>query len=169
MATIHVGRLMGPVGFARTVAIKRLHPNFAKDPEFVAMLMDEARLAARIRHPNVVSIVDVVAAGGELLLVMDYVAGESLARLLYRNNKLGTRVELPIAVRVISELLAGLHAAHEVKSDRGLPLDVVHRDVSPQNILVGRDGITHLIDFGVAKAAGRVQTTREGQLKGKLA
>jgi len=169
MATIHVGRLMGPVGFARTVAIKRLHPNFAKDPEFVAMLMDEARLAARIRHPNVVSIVDVVAAGGELLLVMDYVAGESLARLLYRNNKLGTRVELPIAGRVISELLAGLHAAHEVKSDRGIPLDVVHRDVSPQNILVGRDGITHLIDFGVAKAAGRVQTTREGQLKGKLA
>lgn len=169
MATIHVGRLMGPVGFARTVAIKRLHPNFAKDPEFVAMLMDEARLAARIRHPNVVSIVDVVAAGGELLLVMDYVAGESLARLLYRCKNLGIRVEIPIAVRIISELLAGLHAAHEVKSDRGLPLDVVHRDVSPQNILVGRDGITHLIDFGVAKAAGRVQTTRDGQLKGKLA
>src|SRR6185503_15149915 len=82
MATVHFGRLLGPVGFSRTVAIKRLHPQFAKDPEFVTMFLDEARLAARIRHPNVVATLDVVATDGELFLVMDYVQGESLARLL---------------------------------------------------------------------------------------
>src|SRR5512143_3009578 len=86
MATVHLGRLMGPVGFARTVAIKRLHPQFAKDPEFVSMFLDEARLAARVVHPNVVSILDVVALEGELFLVMDYVQGESLSRLLRASN-----------------------------------------------------------------------------------
>ncbi len=169
MATIHVGRLMGPVGFTRTVAIKRLHPSFAKDPEFVAMFMDEARLASRVRHPNVVPILDVVASDGELLLVMEYVAGESLSRLIRLERKRARRVPVEIAVRIVSEVLAGLHAAHEAKTDRGMDLGLVHRDVSPQNALVGEDGISHLIDFGVAKAAGRVQTTREGQLKGKLA
>src|SRR5947208_7376443 len=82
MASVHLGRLLGPVGFSRTVAIKRLHPQFAKDPEFVAMFLDEARIAARIRHPNVVPTLDVVASEGELFLVMDYVEGESLARLV---------------------------------------------------------------------------------------
>ncbi|MCA9632258.1 MAG: protein kinase [Myxococcales bacterium] len=168
MATVHVGRLMGPVGFARTVAIKRLHSHFANDPEFVAMFMDEAHLAARIRHPNVVSISDVVAEKGELLLVMDYVAGESLSKLVRANRRLGQTIDPRIVVKVLTDALAGLHAAHEVRDDDGQPLGVVHRDVSPQNILVGVDGVTQLIDFGVAKAAGRIQTTREGQLKGKL-
>jgi serine/threonine protein kinase len=169
MATVHVGRLAGPVGFSRTVAIKRLHPHLARDPEFVAMFMDEARLAARIRHPNVVSIIDVVAEQGELLLVMDYIQGESVSRLLKAARLAGGRVEPRIAVKIMTEVLAGLHAAHEVRSERGAPLGIVHRDVSPQNMLVGVDGVAHLIDFGVAKAAGRIQTTREGQLKGKLA
>lgn len=168
MATVHVGRLMGPVGFARTVAVKRLHSHFANDPEFVAMFMDEAHLAARIRHPNVVSISDVVAEKGELLLVMDYVAGESLSKLVRATRRLGQAIEPRIAVKLLTDALAGLHAAHEVRDDEGQPLGVVHRDVSPQNILVGVDGVTQLIDFGVAKAAGRIQTTREGQLKGKL-
>lgn len=169
MATVHVGRLLGPGGFSRTVAIKRLHAQFAKDPEFVSMFMDEARLAARIQHPNVVSIIDVVAERGELLLVMDYIAGQSLSRLLRSEQKAGRRVEPRILVKIMTEVLSGLHAAHELTDERGAQLGVVHRDVSPQNILVGADGVAHLIDFGVAKAAGRLQTTRKGHLKGKLA
>ncbi len=169
MATVHVGRLMGPVGFSRTVAIKRLHSIYAQDPEFVAMFMDEARLAARIQHPNVVSIIDVVAEQGELLLVMDYVQGESLSRLLRAARNRSEAVEPKIAVKILSEILNGLHAAHEARNERGQPLGIVHRDVSPQNTLVGSDGVARLIDFGVAKAAGRIQSTRDGQIKGKLA
>jgi serine/threonine-protein kinase len=168
MATIHIGRLLGPVGFARTVAIKRLHPPLAKDPEFVAMFLDEARLAARIRHPNVVSTLDVVATEGELFVVMEYVPGESLARLLrvVRTNQ--EIVPVPIAAAIMVGVLHGLHAAHEARDERGDPLRIVHRDVSPHNILVGTDGAAHVIDFGIAKARGRMQVTRQGQIKGKL-
>jgi serine/threonine protein kinase len=169
MATVHLGRLLGPVGFARTVAIKRLHPQFAKDPEFVAMFLDEARLAARIRHPNVVATLDVVAAEGELLVVMEYVQGESLARLLRSSRKGGAAVPPRIAVTILAGALAGLHAAHDATNERGEPLNLVHRDVSPQNIIVGLDGVPRVLDFGVAKAAGRLQVTQEGQLKGKPA
>jgi serine/threonine-protein kinase len=169
MATVHFGRLLGPVGFSRTVAIKRLHPQFAKDPEFVSMFLDEARLAARIRHPNVVPTLDVVATQGELFLVMDYVQGESLSRLIRASRDRGERIPIRMASAIIGGALHGLHAAHEAKNERGEPLHIVHRDISPQNVLVGTDGVARVLDFGVAKAAGRVQTTREGQLKGKLA
>ncbi len=169
MATVHFGRLLGPVGFSRTVAIKRLHPQFAKDPEFVSMFLDEARLVARIRHPNVVPTLDVVATDGELFLVMDYVQGESLSKLVRGARQRGQRMPPRIVATIISGALHGLHAAHEARNERGEPLHIVHRDISPQNILVGTDGVARVLDFGVAKAAGRIQTTREGQLKGKLA
>jgi serine/threonine-protein kinase len=168
MATVHIGRLLGPVGFSRTVAIKRLHPQFAKEPDFVSMFLDEARLAARIRHPNVVGTLDVVALDGELFLVMEYVQGESLGRLMRTMRERGECVPIPIAAAIVLGVLEGLHAAHEATSDQGEPLGIVHRDVSPQNILVGTDGVARVVDFGVAKAAGRVQSTRNGQLKGKL-
>ena len=168
MATIYVGTLMGPVGFSRTVAIKRLHEGFAQDPDFVAMFLDEARLAGRILHPNVVSIVDVVAEQGEVFLVMDYVAGEAvgtIARSIAEKNSL---IPLRILSAILTGALSGLHAAHEAKSDRGEPLLIVHRDMSPQNILLGADGVPRVIDFGVAKAAARIQVTQDGQVKGKL-
>jgi serine/threonine-protein kinase len=168
MATVHYGRLLGPVGFSRTVAIKRLHAQFARDPEFVAMFLDEARLAARIRHPNVVPTLDVVATDNELFLVMDYVAGESFARLEKTASELGTVVPPRIVLSILCGVLRGLHAAHEATDERGEALGIVHRDVSPQNILVGTDGQARVLDFGVAKAAGRLQTTRKGTLKGKL-
>jgi len=169
MASVHIGRLLGPVGFARTVAIKRMHAQFAEDPEFVSMFLDEARLAARIRHPNVVPTLDVVALSGELFLVMEYVQGESLARLIRGAVSDGERIAPAMAASIMVGVLHGLHAAHEAKNDHGDPLDIVHRDVSPHNVLVGIDGVARVLDFGVAKAAGRIQTTREGQLKGKLA
>jgi serine/threonine-protein kinase len=167
MATVHFGRLLGPVGFNRTVAIKRLHPQLAKDPEFVAMFLDEARLAARIHHPNVASTLDVIATEGELLLVMEYVHGESLARLLRLGREAPPPIDVTVAILVGT--LHGLHAAHEAKNERGEPLNLVHRDVSPQNVLIGSDGVPRVLDFGVAKAIGRTQTTEKGTIKGKFA
>ena len=169
MATVHIGRLVGPVGFSRTVAIKRLHPQFAKDPEFVSMFVDEARLAARIRHPNVVPTLDVVKTEDELFLVLDYVQGESLSRLMRYARRRGTTIPPRLVVPVVAGMLHGLHAAHSARGERGQPLHIVHRDVSPQNVLVGSDGVPRVFDFGIAKARGRLQTTREGQIKGKLA
>lgn len=168
MATVHLGRLLGPAGFSRTVAIKKLHPHFAKDPEFVSMFLDEARVAARIRHANVVSTLDVVALEGELFIVMDYVEGESLARLLRTARSRGGWIPRKYALTTMMQVLYGLHAAHEAKGERGEVLGIVHRDVSPQNILVDAGGNARVVDFGVAKAAGRMQNTRDGQLKGKL-
>jgi serine/threonine-protein kinase len=169
MATVYFGRLLGPVGFSRTVAIKSLHAHFAKDPEFVSMFLDEARLAARVQHPNVVSTMDVVATDGELFLVMEYVQGESLARLARNAQKAGFRMPPRIALTIATGMLYGLHAAHEARNERGEPLGIVHRDISPQNVMVGIDGVSRVLDFGVAKAAGRLQTTNDGQLKGKVA
>ncbi len=169
MATVYLGRDLDIQGSGRTVAIKRLRPQFAKDPEFVAMFLDEARLTERIRHPNVVPTFDVVTADGELFIVMEYVQGESLSRLSRAMQGQLERVPIPILLRVMRDALQGLHAAHEACDDHGASLEIVHRDVTPQNIFVGIDGLGRLLDFGVAKAAGRSQTTRDGQIKGKLA
>ena len=168
MAAVHIGRRLGPAGFSKTVAIKRLHAHFARDPEFVAMFLDEARLAARIEHTNVVSTLDVVTADRELFLVMEYVHGESLEKLIRTSRKEGTQVSPSITSAVVSDLLLGLQAAHEATDERGAPLGIVHRDVSPHNVIVGLDGICRVLDFGVAKAVWRLQSTRDGQLKGKL-
>ncbi len=169
MATVHFGRLLGPAGFSRMVAIKRLHPQLAKETEFVSMFLDEVRLAARVQHPNVVATLDVVEEAGELFLVMEYVHGESLAQLIRLARLQGVQVPPGIACSVACGLLHGLHAAHEATSESGEPLGLIHRDVSPQNVLVGSDGVTRVLDFGIARAAGRLQTTREGQVKGKTA
>ncbi len=168
MATVHLGRMLGGGGFKRTVAIKRLHPHIALDPEFNQGFLDEAHLAARIRHTNVVATYDVVFADSELFLVMEYVPGESLARLLKSSIREGLTVSPSIVSSVVCGTLHGLHAAHEATTEAGEPLHLVHRDVSPQNILVGTDGIARVLDFGVAKAVGRLQSTQGGRLKGKL-
>jgi len=169
MASVHFGRLLGGAGFSRTVAIKRLHAHLIEDPDFQSTMIDEARLAARIHHPNVVPTLDVVAMEGELLLVMEYVRGESLARLIRAQGQRQQRIPLAITSAITLGALHGLHAAHEATSDRGEPLGIVHRDISPQNILVGVDGMARVIDFGVAKAAGRLQLTDTGIIKGKVA
>src|SRR5262245_12131748 len=169
MASVHIARHVGPLGFRRTVAIKRLHPQLAKDAEFVAMFIDEARLAARVQHPNVVATIDVVTAPDELLLVMEYVHGETLARLLRASLDRLERVTPQVASAIVTGALYGLHAAHEARDEQNRPLSIVHRDVSPQNLLVGVDGVTRMLDFGVAKASTRSAVTRDGQVKGKLA
>ena len=169
MAAVHFGRSVGAAGFARTVAVKRLHAHLLEQPGFSATLIDEARLAARIHHPNVVPVLDVVSSGGELLVVMEYVRGESLAQLLQAEHAHGGRMAPPVASAIAMGALHGLHAAHEATSERGTPLHIVHRDVSPQNILVDVDGVARVIDFGIAKAADRLQTTTDGSIKGKRA
>jgi serine/threonine protein kinase len=168
MASVHYGRLLGPAGFSRTVAIKCLRAEYARDPEFVAAFLDEARLAARVRHLNVVPTLDVVAVDEEVLLVMEYVQGEALARILKRLSANEQLMPHRIVASVLSGALQGLHAAHEATDERGRRLELVHRDVSPQNILLGADGLARVVDFGVAKAEGRASVTKEARIKGKL-
>ncbi len=169
MAAVHLARLVGARGFSRAVAVKRALPHLVRDPDFVEMFLDEVRIASRIQHTNVVSTIDVLKSGEELILVMDYVHGESLARLMQATAHLGGGLPAPLAAAIVLDALNGLHAAHEATDERGRPLHVVHRDVSPANILVGQDGIARLADFGIAKAAGRVHMTRDCSVKGKFA
>ncbi len=167
MATVFLARLGGAGGFQRLVAIKRLHPHLAKDADFVQMFLDEARLAARLHHPHVVPILEIGESEG-YYLVMEYVEGDTLARLLARSAQAARPLPTKVSVRIALDTLAGLHAAHELVDDDGRPLEIVHRDVSPQNVLIGVDGSSKIADFGVARAASRLTTTRSGQLKGKL-
>lgn len=169
MAVVYLARLIGAGGFQRLVALKRLHPHLSNEPEFVEMFLDEARLAAGIHHPNVVPIVEVgTGEDSSYYLVMEYIEGDTLAGLMSKGAPpagASTRVLL----RVLLDSLAGLHAAHDLVDERGDLIGLVHRDCSPQNILVGLDGTSRLTDFGVARATARLSSTRAGQLKGKIA
>ena len=169
MATVFLARALGAAGFHRLVAIKLLHPHIAADQQFITMFLDEARLAARIHHPNVVPTLDLQHGPEGHYLVMEFVEGESLLGLLRQTVKNNKPMPAGIAIRILLDALAGLHAAHELTGDLGEPLNLVHRDVSPHNILVGIDGVTRIVDFGIARAEERIGTTRDGQVKGKLA
>jgi serine/threonine-protein kinase len=166
--TVHLGRIVGAGGFSRVVAIKRLFPGVAADRGFREMLLEEARLVSRIRHPNVVPALDVVEENQDLYIVMEYVHGPSLAQLLAHARSTGEPIPIEIATGIVEAVLFALHAAHEARGEEGTPLGIVHRDVSPQNVLVGADGVTRLIDFGIAKAATRMQVTDPGIVKGKM-
>jgi serine/threonine-protein kinase len=169
MATVFLARAIGARGFSRLVAIKRMHPHLERDEEFVTSFLEEARLAARIRHPNVVATLD-VEDGEAPYLVMEYVEGDRLSGLIKEHvSRAKEGVPVPIALRVAIDALEGLNAAHDLRDDDGEPLDLIHRDISPQNVLVGVDGVARVTDFGIAKAAGRASHTREGELKGKIA
>ncbi|MCC7382610.1 MAG: serine/threonine protein kinase [Deltaproteobacteria bacterium] len=169
MGSLYLGRAEGPGGFERLVAIKTIHPHLAKRRAFLDMFLDEARIAARIHHPNVVSVYEVGEDRGRHFLVMDYVSGETMAlalSTLWRTRKL---MPVHLAAHLIAAASEGLHAAHELRDREGQPLHVVHRDVSPQNLLLGFDGVVRVSDFGVAKAAGQLASTEPGTRKGKFA
>ena len=171
MATVYLGYDERAPASPRTVAIKRMHPWLLKEPDLVATLLDEGRVVSHIAHPNVVALREVVVEEHELFLVLEYVHGEPLSALVRAMQARGARSasRWRVACALVRDLLRGLDAAHEARDERGHPLGIVHRDVSPQNVLVGVDGRAHLLDFGVAKAAGRAQSTRNGSVKGKLA
>src|SRR5579863_7198360 len=166
MGTVYLARHAGEAGFQRLFAIKALHPHLAEEKEFVDMLHDEARIAARIHHPNVVAVVDLGVQAGLHYVVMEYVEGPSFGTLFKRNRENRCPPELVIAIVV--DALEGLHAAHTLTDDEGEQQHLVHRDVSPQNILVGTDGVGRITDFGIAKAETRITSTRPGTRKGKL-
>jgi serine/threonine-protein kinase len=169
MATVYLGVAERTGGFQRQVAIKMIHGTHDSDPQLAADLLREAKLAARIRHPNVVPVLDVGEDPSGLFLVMDYIEGDNVAGLRRTAARLGERVPVEIALRVATDALAGLHAAHELTEKNGQLIGVVHRDFSPQNILVGIDGVTRLTDFGIAKIAMTAGHTRTGKIKGKIA
>jgi serine/threonine protein kinase len=164
MANIYLARLEGSVGFEKFVAIKRIHDHLGDNEEFIQMFVDEARLCARITHPNVAQVIELGTIGGSHFIAMEYVEGEPLSAVMRR-----TRPPLTHCARIIASAAAGLHAAHELRDQKGLLINVVHRDVSPQNILVAYDGSVKLVDFGVARARTNLHTTTAGQVKGKYA
>jgi len=167
MATVYVGRSTAKHGVSRLFAIKRAHPHLSDDAVFRKMFVAEAQLAARIHHPNVVAVQDVEEHDEELLLVMDYVEGTALAKMRPLAESIRDRARL--TTRILLDASAGIHAAHELTDERGKPLEIVHRDVSPQNILVGLDGITRIADFGIAKSTGgAAPSTITGAIKGKV-
>jgi serine/threonine-protein kinase len=170
MAAVFLGVYEGAARPREIVAIKVVHPHLAYDPDFVAMLSDEARIASSIGHPNVVEIREFVLgrADGRNYIVMEYADGETLSMFLKHASR-GKRLSPALSASIAADVAGGLHAAHELRGPRGEPLDLVHRDVSPQNIIVTYDGRVKLTDFGVAKATGRIQRTQPGEIKGKLA
>lgn len=169
MAAVYLGRATGRAGFEKLVAVKVIHPHLAAEPEFVEMFLDEARIAARLHHPHVVEIHDLGDADGVFFMVMEYVEGETLASLLRQLRKQGDRLPLSAVLQVVADACEGLSAAHDLTHADGRPMHLVHRDVSPHNLLVSMDGRVKVVDFGIAKATGRRSSTRTGQLRGKLA
>jgi serine/threonine-protein kinase len=168
MGEVWAARLKGTRGFQKVVALKFLLPELSANPSFEQMFLDEAALAARIRHPNVVQVVDLGEENEILYQVMEWVNGESLWAVMRAAAKKGG-VPLEVAARIICQVCAGLHAAHELKDDEGHSIGLVHRDVTPQNILLTPEGLAKVVDFGVAKFAGRgVAQTQAGELKGKV-
>ncbi len=171
MATVWTATHAGEHGFRRVVAIKLIRTELATDAAFRRMFLDEARLVSRLRHTNIVEILDLGDESSVLFHVMPFIDGDSLAGLVRRSSELGRdKLPLAVSVRILTDVLRGLHAAHELTDEHGVRLELVHRDVSPQNILVGRDGISKIGDFGIAKVLGRLsEETEVGLFKGKLA
>ncbi|HTV23619.1 MAG TPA: protein kinase [Polyangiaceae bacterium] len=168
-ATVYLARTRGVAGFEREVALKLVHAHLRSDEESRLHLLEEARLAARIRHPNVVPVTEVDSDACGVFLVMDYVEGEALSGLVRLLRDQNHRLPPRLIARIMNDALAGLHAAHELRDSQGSFIGLVHRDFSPQNILVGIEGVARLADFGVAKAASRTVRTKTGLVKGKVA
>jgi serine/threonine-protein kinase len=169
MATVWLARLRSKRGFEKLFAIKTIRTELVDDPRFQEMFFDEARIASGIQHPNVAQILDLGEQQDVLFIVMEWVDGDSLAKLRKLVTKLGGRLPVGFVLRVLADAAAGLHAAHQLHDDKGQALEIVHRDVSPHNILVATNGAVKVIDFGIAKAQNRRQgTTRTGVVKGKI-
>ena len=167
MAQIYLARQRGPEGFEKRLVVKRILPHLAENEDFVRMFLDEARIAARLNHPNIVQIYDLGSQDDSFFIAMEYIHGEDLRRVWKRADRADTPVPVPLVCRVIIEACAGLDYAHKRTDASGKPLNIVHRDISPQNILLTFEGRVKVVDFGIAKAADQATVTRSGVLKGK--
>ena len=167
-AEVYLAIRRGPAGFSKLVVIKSIRPEMEDDPRFKDMLMSEARLAARLHHPNVVQTLEVGDDGGRYYIAMEFLDGQPLHKVV-RAARASGGVGLPLAAAIVSEMLAGLHSAHELRDWDGRSLEVIHRDVSPQNVFITYDGEVKLVDFGIAKAATGGEVTQAGVIKGKAA
>jgi serine/threonine protein kinase len=169
MAAVWAARARGARGFQKIVAIKTMLPSLSTEPDFEKMFLDEARVVAGIRHPNVVEVIDLGEEAHLLYIVMEWIDGEPLSALMRTRPSGDRKLPFGIGVKVMMDVCAGLHAAHELKDETGQPAGLVHRDVSPQNILITYDGVVKLVDFGVAKSLAMSSTqTAGGQIKGKV-
>jgi len=169
MAEIFLARQKGVQGFQKKVVLKRILPSLSEDPRFLDMFLQEAKLAARISHPNVVQIFDLGSDAGRYFIAMEYVRGWDLRNVLRACERRGIQMPLEYACRIAIDLCAGLHAAHTCVDDEGRPLGIVHRDVSPRNVLLSSEGTVKITDFGIAKAEGSLPHTKPGTIKGKVA
>ena len=167
MARIYLARQRGPEGVEKQVVVKRILPHLAENEDFVRMFLDEARIAARLNHPNIVQIFDLGAQDDSFFIAMEYIHGEDLRRVWKKADRAGTPIPVPLVCRIITEACAGLDYAHKRTDGNGKPLGIVHRDISPQNILLTFEGRVKVVDFGIAKAADQATVTRSGVLKGK--
>jgi serine/threonine-protein kinase len=169
MASVHLARMDGPGGFQKWVAIKRIHPHLVEDDQFVDMFLDEARIAAGINHANVAQVFDLGKDDNTYWIAMEYLHGEPLREVMRRAEERGLNLTPELAARICSDAAEGLHAAHELRGKNNQLLGLVHRDVTPHNLFLTYDGYTKVVDFGIAKVADRLSSTRAGTLKGKLA
>ena len=169
MAEVFLARAEGPMGFQKRLVVKRILPHFVEDPSFVGMFLGEAKLAAELDHPNLVQIFDFGEAEGQYYLAMEFIDGPNLRVLNVTARARGRPLSYPMAARVIGYAAEGLHAAHELRDDRGQLVHLVHRDISPDNILISRNGTVKVVDFGIAKVASEPSRTKSGVIKGKLA
>ena len=169
MAEVYLARQAGAAGFEKQVCLKRILPHLARDKQFVDMFLNEARLAAQLDHPNIVSIFDLGESNGNYFIAMEFIDGPSLRSVAKRAAELNELLPVAEVLKVIAQAAGGLQYAHDLADARGQPLGLVHRDISPDNILVHRNGTVKVVDFGIAKAAGGAGATRTGTLKGKVA
>ncbi|HEY3452625.1 MAG TPA: protein kinase [Myxococcales bacterium] len=168
MGEVFLAREVGQTGYEKVQVIKVLLPHLVKDPEFVRLFLDEARIAAQLNHPNIAAIYDLGQNDGSYFIAMEYVHGESLEVIERQAWGRGRKVPLKVLARIVADAAAGLDYAHHASDPSGRPLRIIHRDISPQNVLVGFDGGVKIIDFGIAKAAGRSSQTRVGVVRGKI-
>ena len=168
MGEVWLAKSLGAHGFEKSVALKRILPQFSSSPHVINMLVDEARISVLLNHPNVVTVLELGEDNGEYFIAMEHVDGHALSRLLRRLSKSGSKLEVLEACYVAIHVLEGLHAAHVQKDHRGKPAGIIHRDISPQNVLLSMDGVIKVIDFGIARARERLEVTVGQTIKGKL-
>lgn len=168
MAEIFLARQAGPEGFEKNIVIKRIRPHLSKEPDFVRMFLNEAKLAAQLNHPNIVQIYELGKIGESYFIAMEYIFGRDMRRIIPKADALGIPFPMVYALKIASSVCEGLYFAHQRVDLYGQRLEIVHRDITPENIFVSFDGTVKVLDFGIAKAANQIEQTRVGEIKGKL-